>query len=233
MWFFFYLIDVAARSRLCRIECTFDVTIQQEEVVAPRKKAAVKKEVAEKKNISVEEESEEIPLEEEAAVAEEAPEEHEEDGDTLEKCREETVEIQDKLLRLAAEFENYKKRMDREKSTALKFAEENILKELLPSLDNLERAVEQGRNTDDIAVLQEGVEMIMDNLLSVLKKFGLEPVASQGEPFDPNFHEAMVMEASSEVPENHVLQEFQKGYMLKDRLIRAAKVVVSKGDTEE
>lgn len=142
---------------------------------------------------------------------------------------EEARDLEDRLLRLAAEFENYKKRIRRERENELKYAEEKLLKELLPSLDNLERAIEQGRTTEDISALRQGVEMTYEGLLAAVEKFGLKVLASQGEPFDPNYHEAMVMEANSDVPANTIINEFQKGYMYKDRLLRAAKVVVSSG----
>ena len=149
----------------------------------------------------------------------------------LEKARAEAVEAHDKLLRMAAEFENQKKRLQRDKEMALKFAEEQLLRELLPSLDNLERALSQDRSGEDFsAKLVEGVEMTWRGLLNTLGKFGLTPMQVVGEPFDPNFHEALAMEASSLVPEQRILQEYEKGYLLKDRLLRAAKVVVSKGD---
>lgn len=148
----------------------------------------------------------------------------------LEEAKVKASESQDKMLRLAAEFDNTKKRLIREQDTALKFAEENILRELLPTIDNLERALVQGRKTDDVNALLEGVEMVLKGLTASLEKFGLKPINGIGEPFDPNFHEALAMEASKEVPENRILVEFEKGYMYKDRLLRAAKVVVSKGD---
>jgi molecular chaperone GrpE len=159
----------------------------------------------------------------------------EEQGDTeviseLELVRKEAGENFDKFLRLAAEFENYKKRIEKERSIALKYAEENILKELLPSVDNLERAVELGRCTEGGDVLLEGVELTLKGLRDTLDKFGLKPISAVGAPFDPNYHEALAMEASEEIPANHILREFQKGYLFKDRLIRAAKVVVSRGN---
>ena len=154
--------------------------------------------------------------------------------DELEKAREEARQAQDKLLRVAADFENQKKRLQREKETSLKYAEENLIKEILPAIDNLERAMGQDQKGEDFGKhLLEGVELTLKGLLGTLEKLGLKPLASVGEPFDPNFHEALVMEASKDVPEQRVMQEFEKGYMLKDRLLRAAKVVVSKGDVKE
>jgi molecular chaperone GrpE len=151
----------------------------------------------------------------------------------LEKAQERNRELEDKLLRMAAEQDNFRKRMQRERETAFKYAEEAILRELLPSLDNLDRAVEQCKNSPDVAALLAGVEMTCKGLLNTLEKFGVKPLAGAGQPFDPNFHEAVAMEPSADVPENTILQEYQKGYMFKDRLIRAAKVVVSKGNVEE
>ena len=152
----------------------------------------------------------------------------------LEAAQAEVTEAQDKLLRLAADFENQKKRLQREKETALKYAEENLIKEILPCLDNLERAVNQDQHNGNFGTqLLEGVQLTIKGLMSSLEKAGLKPLQSVGEPFDPNFHEALVMEASKDVPEQRIIQEFEKGYMLKDRLLRAAKVVVSKGDVEE
>ncbi|MFZ5758457.1 MAG: nucleotide exchange factor GrpE [Thermodesulfobacteriota bacterium] len=151
-------------------------------------------------------------------------------ADELAQARAQVTELQDKLLRLAAEFENYRKRMERDRSIALKYAEEPVLKELLPFIDNLERAIEQGRKTHNADDLLAGVELICKGLLTTLEKFSLAPLASIGQPFDPNIHEALAVEASSEVEPNCVLREFEKGYMYKDRLIRPAKVVVAKKD---
>ncbi|MDF1578003.1 MAG: nucleotide exchange factor GrpE [Desulfurivibrionaceae bacterium] len=174
---------------------------------------------------------------EEAEVAAEGgrQEEREEDpAAALEKVREEAREARDQLLRMAADFENQKKRLQREKEAALKYAEENLIREILPSIDNLERAMNQDRNSDDFGKqLLEGVKLTRAGLLESLAKVGLKPLDSVGEPFDPNYHEALAMESSREVPEQRVKAEFEKGYMFKDRLLRAAKVIVSKGDVEE
>ena len=147
----------------------------------------------------------------------------------LEEARNEAREHYDKMLRMAAELENFKKRVAREKETALKYAEENILRELLPSIDNMERALEQGQQSDDGNALLEGVAMTLKGLLESLDKFGVKPLASVGQPFDPNFHEAIGMEAASDVAANTVIKEYQKGYLFKDRLLRAAKVIVAAG----
>ena len=148
--------------------------------------------------------------------------------------RREADDNRERLLRLAAEFENYKKRMERERESLLKYAGENILRELLSTVDNLDRALEQGaaeagEAQKQLTSLLQGVELTRKVLLSGLEKFGVTAVECVGGEFDPNVHEALTMEASAEVPANHVLLEFVKGYRFKDRLLRAAKVVVSAG----
>lgn len=147
----------------------------------------------------------------------------------LEAARAEASESQDKMLRMAAELENFKKRTVREKETALKYAGESLLRELLPSLDNLEMAIQQGQADDNGTALLEGVEMTLKGLQGCLEKFGLKPVESVGQVFDPNIHEAISLEASEEMEANTVLKEFQKGYLYKERLLRAAKVIVVGG----
>ena len=154
------------------------------------------------------------------------------EGDHLTKAlleaQEEVQQANDKMLRLAAEFENYKKRMERERSSALKYAGESLIRDLLPTVDNLERAIAQGKNSGEAGPLFEGVEMTLKLLLGTLEKYELKPVEGVGEPFDPNFHEALATEATDSVPVNHIVQEYERGYLYKDRLIRAAKVVVAK-----
>lgn len=147
---------------------------------------------------------------------------------TIEALNADKQEANDKLLRLAAEFENYKKRMIRERESVIKYAEEGLLKELLPTLDNLERALAHQGSVDDINILREGVGLTMKALQSATAKFGLVAIDSVGKPFDPNLHEALAMEESDEVPPQSVLREFERGYYYKDRLLRAAKVAVAK-----
>ncbi len=155
----------------------------------------------------------------------------------LDEAQKEVVDLKDKLLRLAADYENYKKRNERERATAMKYAGEHIFREFLPVVDNLERAVSQGvvEGADaekNLAGLLEGVELTLKSLYASLDKFEVKAIESVGEPFDPNKQEALTMEPSDAVPANHVLTEFEKGYFYKDRLLRAAKVIVSSGKTE-
>lgn len=144
----------------------------------------------------------------------------------------------DQMMRVAAEFENYKKRMMREKTMAMKYAGEPIFREVLATVDNLERAITQGEAEGveaepALAALLEGVQLTLKSLVATLSKFEVVPLNSEGEAFDPTNHEALTMEASDTVPANHVLTEFEKGYQYKDRLLRAAKVIVSSGESKD
>jgi molecular chaperone GrpE len=138
-------------------------------------------------------------------------------------------ENHDRLLRVTAEFENYKKRMERDTNDFRKFANESLIKAILPIVDNLERALEisEGNNEKTYQGIREGVEMTLKGLLSSLKKYGVVPIESLEKPFDPNFHQAVMQEESDRHPESTVSQELQKGYMMQDRLLRPAMVVVS------
>ncbi len=139
-------------------------------------------------------------------------------------------EYYDRLLRVSAEFENYKKRSAREADNFRKFANESILKDLLPVVDNLERAIQSSANIseDGKSCISEGVELTLKEILRVLERYGVKPVDAVDKPFDPGFHEAVMQEISEEIPENTVLKEFQRGYALHERLLRPAMVVVSK-----
>jgi molecular chaperone GrpE len=137
------------------------------------------------------------------------------------------------MLRLAADFENYKKRAAREKEELVKFSNEDVIKSILPFVDNLERAVDHSEKAKEVESLAEGAKLTIQQLLKELNKFGLSPIESLGKPFDPTFHEAVMVVATGEHQPNHVVEEFRKGYLLHDRLIRPAAVSVSKPLEEE
>jgi molecular chaperone GrpE len=135
----------------------------------------------------------------------------------------------DLYLRARADLENYRKRAQREKEDLSRFANENLLREILPVADNLERALKHARQGDsDSGSLLQGVEMTLGQLQRVIEKFGAIPVRSVGEPFDPARHEALGQVESAEHPPNTVVQELQRGYLLNDRLLRPAMVMVAK-----
>ena len=171
----------------------------------------------------------------ESPQPEETSEEAVEDAsvDELESVKKEAKDNYDRFLRLSAEFDNYKKRTAREMNDFRKFANETIIKELLPVVDNLERAIESsGTDETSSSCVVEGVEMTLKAILKVFSQFEVTQVQSLGKPFDPLYHEAMMREESDEYPENTVIKELQKGYLLHDRLIRPALVVVSAAKKE-
>jgi molecular chaperone GrpE len=136
----------------------------------------------------------------------------------------------DRFVRLYAEFENYKKRSAREIQEYRKYANETLIREILPIIDNLERAIHSSDVvSEDPSCIVQGVDMTLREILRVLEKFHVQPIKSIGEPFDPNFHEAVGKEPSDEYGEGKVVKEYQRGYLLHDRLVRPAMVVVSAG----
>jgi len=139
----------------------------------------------------------------------------------------------DRLLRVAADLENYKKRAAREKEEWTKFANEDLIKAILPFIDNLERAINHAEKIVDTGVMIEGVRLTIQQLLQVLNRFGLFPFESKGKPFDPTIHEAMLVVETDQYEPNWVVDEFQKGYLLNDRLLRPASVSVSKPPEKE
>ena len=150
----------------------------------------------------------------------------------LKAAEEKAEENYDRVLRVTADFENYKKRVEREVNDFKKFANESLVKEILPIVDNLERALaikcEDNSSVVAFDSLREGVEMTLKGLMDSLKKFGVVSMETLEKPFDPNFHQAVSQEESEKYPDNTITQELQKGYMLGDRLLRAPMVVVSK-----
>ena len=148
--------------------------------------------------------------------------------DLLEKERIRAENMEERFLRVNAEFENYKKRMIRESSDRLKYFHLDLIKELLPSLDNLERAISHAKSeNNDVDSMIEGLEMVNKMTHEVFEKFGVSRVDTIGEVFDPNFHQAVGVVESDSVPENHIVEECLGGYLLHDRIIRPAMVRVS------
>jgi molecular chaperone GrpE len=146
----------------------------------------------------------------------------------LEYVEQEAKEAHDRFLRVSAEFENYKKRSAREMDEFRKFANESLIREMLTVVDNLERALNSSNNDNQAnSHIAEGVDMTLKEILKVFEKFNVKPIEALGRPFDPNFHQAAMREETNERPENTVLNELEKGYMIHDRLLRPAMVVVS------
>jgi molecular chaperone GrpE len=147
----------------------------------------------------------------------------------LKEAADKSKEYWDKLLRLQADFDNTRKRLEKEKQEFLNFANEGIILELLNILDDLERTIEQAEvGHEDLSGFLKGVEMILAHLYEMLKEYGVKPIEAQGKLFDPHLHEALMQVENKDLPEHTVVEELQKGYLLNDRVIRTAKVKVSK-----
>jgi len=151
--------------------------------------------------------------------------------DTLTLKAEECKSLNDKYMRLAAEFENYKRLSQRDQRDQVRYGNEQILKELLPVVDNLERAIKAAKDTGGPNALVQGVELTLKQLAGTLTKFGVQPIDSVGHPFDPTAHQAVSQVASDTVPHQHVAEEYQRGYRLHDLTIRPAMVSVSSGSS--
>ena len=156
------------------------------------------------------------------AAARDAPE-----TDLLEELRREKDALQDRLLRTAAEFDNYRKRIDRERRDRADAAMADAIEELLPVIDNIERALEASVDSD-AEVYRKGVELIHHQMTELLRKRGVKPIRAVGADFDPRFHQAVVHEVSDEHREGEVMEELSRGYLLGERLLRPAMVKVAK-----
>lgn len=177
------------------------------------------------------------PAAEDGAENQPAPSPDESGEDPEQKLEAAQLEAQqnfDRLLRLSAEFENYKKRMVREMADYRKYALERVFKEMIGVVDNLERAIQSTTGqAPDAEAIADGVQMTLSETLRVFNTFGVEPIEAVGKPFDPAFHQAVAQEENDQFEDNTVLNELQKGYLLNDRLLRASMVVVSKNTPPE
>lgn len=134
----------------------------------------------------------------------------------------------DKYMRVAAELENYKKRAVREKADAIKYGNESLLRDILPVVDNVDRALEHADTSEDFEAFKKGLKMLHEQLLCCLKKHDVEVIDTAGKDFDPNVHEAMLQVVTDESEAGKVVSEFERGYLLNGRLLRPAKVCVCK-----
>jgi molecular chaperone GrpE len=150
----------------------------------------------------------------------------------LAKLREELDEMKDRALRAAAELENYRKRAQRELQDALRYANMPLLRDLLPVLDNVHRALDSAESTAVASPLVEGIKMVAQQLEGVLARHHCEPIDALGSPFDPNLHEAIMQQPSTEHPPNTVLAVIQRGYRLHERVVRPSQVIVAVAPAE-
>jgi len=162
---------------------------------------------------------------EDAEETSDAPKDAEDDPDPVAELTSERDELRDQLLRARAEFDNYRKRVAREAERTRKMAAESVLRDLLPVVDSIELAL--NHSDAESGPLAEGVSMVAKQLQDALVKNGLEPIQAQGQPFDPELHDAMLRQPDDSVAPDTVVQEYQKGYKLGDVVLRHAKVVVS------
>ena len=153
--------------------------------------------------------------------------------DEIQELKDQAAAEKDRALRLSAEFENYKKRTQREINDFKKFANESIFRQLLSVVDNLERAISAAEESSEESALFDGVKLTHKDMIKLFETFNVKPVKAEKEPFDPNFHQAVTQEENDKFPDNTVTTVLQKGYLLQDRLIRPAMVVVSKNTKKE
>ncbi|MFQ5888056.1 MAG: nucleotide exchange factor GrpE, partial [Candidatus Hydrothermarchaeales archaeon] len=148
--------------------------------------------------------------------------------ESLEEKTRQADEFLSHLQRLQAEFENYKKNAEKEKTEFVKYASEGLVKDLLDVYENLERAIENGKKSDNKEALLEGVEMTYKQMKETLEKEGLEPIEAMGEKFDPFKHEVLLSEVRDDLEEGTILEEIQRGYTLNKKVIKYSKVKISK-----
>ncbi len=141
--------------------------------------------------------------------------------------------FKDKWLRAEADMDNFRKRVHRERLEQLKYGSETLIRELLPVIDNLERALEYAGKQAQKDSLHEGVDLTLKMLKKVVEGFGVVTISTVGQPFDPNFHEGIGMQEGPDYEDNVIIKEVEKGYMYKDRLLRPAKVIVGKKAVQE
>ena len=169
-----------------------------------------------------------VPEKEEPSASAAASAEIEKLSQALEQKAKEAAEAHDRYLRTYADFENYRKRMQRDLADFKKYANEQMARELLSVVDHLALAIKHAAESTEPGGLREGVELVYKQLHDMLEKFGITPFSAQGEPFDPKKHDAAAQEVTDAVAENTVVQVFQEGYMYHDKVLRHAKVSVSK-----
>ena len=164
---------------------------------------------------------------------EQKPKKREEPKDPLEEALSRAEHWKDIAARNQAELDNYRKRMTRDKTDAIKFANGGLLCELLPVIDSFQMGLDAAKLEDPESIITQGMEMVQKQLEEFLSMQGATEISAIGQPFDPNLHEAISQETSDETPEGKIINQIRKGYRLHDRLLRAANVIVSKGPEKD
>lgn len=176
-----------------------------------------------------------VPVNEEDSqeATPEQAEESVEETDPLILMQTERDQFRDQFLRTAAEMENYRKRVNREREEDRKYSKFTFISELLPAMDNLQRAIDSAANEEAAKGLLQGVQMVLKQFEEILSRNGAEPIEAMGQPFDPNFHEAIQQRPADDVPPMTVVEVLERGIKLHDRVIRPSKVIVSTETSEE
>lgn len=164
-------------------------------------------------------------------LQEDNTEEIESDADSkdeeIEQLKKDVQEKEEKYLRLYAEFENYKRRIQKENQTMKEYKAQDVLNDILPTIDNIERALQIDGEDEQFKSLKKGVEMVHESLINALKNNGLEKIETEGQQFDPNVHQAVVQDDNPDFESGEITQELQRGYKLKDRVLRPSMVKVN------
>jgi len=177
------------------------------------------------------EETEEIKSDE--RISSPSEEEFSDGNKKLIELEKQVAELTDKFLRKAAEFENYKRRTENDQLNLIKYAAESFIIKLLPVIDDFERSLEHIDTAKNNDALKEGIKLVYDKLIKVLDDQGVKKIESVGKPFDVHYHEALMQKKADKVEPHTVLEELEKGYLYKDRVIRHTKVIVSEDSSEE
>jgi molecular chaperone GrpE len=167
----------------------------------------------------------------EKVIAENHKQENEDLKKKLEDKEKESTANYDKYLRAVAELDNYRKRAAKEKTEIIKYGKEDVIKDILPFMDSLDRALEH--DNGDVKAFKDGVALIQEQLLNCLKKHGVERIETANVNFDPNFHEALMQVESDQHEDNKIVSEMEKGYLLNGRLLRPSRVCVCKKTNKE
>ena len=197
------------------------------------KKKQTKENLTEKEEFSIDVDKAENLKEELDDSNEQKSKKEEESTDPLQEALKQAEHWKDIAARNQAELDNYRKRMARDKTDAIKFANGGLLCELLPVIDSFQMGLDAAKLEDSESIIAKGMEMVQKQLEEFISTQGATEISAIGQPFDPNIHEAISQEANDDIPEDNIITQIRKGYKLHDRLLRAANVIVSKGPEKD
>ena len=198
-----------------------------------KNKDQTKKNPTEEEEFSIDVDKTENPKEDSDGSNEQKSKKEEEPKDPLKEALKQAEHWKDIAARNQAELDNYRKRMARDKTEAIKFANAGLLCELLPVIDSFQMGLDAAKLEDSESIITKGMEMVQKQLEEFLSTQGATEISAIGQPFDPNIHEAISQEENNDIPEGNIIIQIRKGYKLHDRLLRAANVIVSKGPEKD